>query len=442
MKKQRTWIPLFCGILLCFAANSGALLYRHPAATAGVIAFTLLSNLLPVFAGSGILRTRLRFLIHGNTCLILFLTGALISIPCQLALAVIYLFREPMVWLISVLVCIGVLALIFWNGIISIYCTSWQLGLKKRIIGALCGMIPVVNLIVLLGMLKVVNEEIRFETEKALRNHHRKQNRVCATRYPILLVHGVFFRDNRHFNYWGRIPDELIQNGAKIYYGDQPSAASIADCASFLTERIRRIVSETGCEKVNIIAHSKGGLDSRYAIAFCGAAPYVASLTTINTPHRGCKFADYLLEKIPLDAQQAVAATYNKALGKLGEADADFMAAVRDLTSGHCAALDQTMPLPEGIYGRSIGSKLNKAPGGKFPLNFTYHLVHHFDGGNDGLVGEESFQWGQDYLFLQTGAVQGISHGDMIDLNRTNLPCFDVREFYVQLVADLKQKGL
>ena len=234
----------------------------------------------------------------------------------------------------------------------------------------------------------------------------------------------------------------MIQNGAKIYYGDQPSAASIADCASFLTERIRRIVAETGCEKVNIIAHSKGGLDSRYAIAFCGAAPYVSSLTTINTPHRGCKFADYLLEKIPHDAQQAVASTYNKALRKLGEADADFMAAVRDLTSGHCAALDQTMPLPDGIYGRSIGSRLNKASGGKFPLNFTYHLVHHFDGGNDGLVGEESFQWGQDYFFLQAGGAQGISHGDMIDLNRTNLPCFDVREFYVQLVADLKQKGL
>ena len=36
---------------------------------------------------------------------------------------------------------------------------------------------------------------------------------------------------------------------------------------------------------------------------------------------------------------------------------------------------------------------------------------------------------------------RGLSHGDMIDLNRENIPEFDVREFYVSLAADLKQKG-
>lgn len=29
----------------------------------------------------------------------------------------------------------------------------------------------------------------------------------------------------------------------------------------------------------------------------------------------------------------------------------------------------------------------------------------------------------------------------MIDLNRENIPGFDVREFYVNLVKDLKEKG-
>ena len=33
-------------------------------------------------------------------------------------------------------------------------------------------------------------------------------------------------------------------------------------------------------------------------------------------------------------------------------------------------------------------------------------------------------------------------HGDVIDLNREDIPGFDVREFYVQLVAKLKEKGL
>ena len=61
--------------------------------------------------------------------------------------------------------------------------------------------------------------------------------------------------------------------------------------------------------------------------------------------------------------------------------------------------------------------------------------MKYFDGPNDGLVGEESFRWGQNYQFLTVSGKRGISHGDMIDLNRENIKGFDVREFYVQVVA-------
>ena len=87
--------------------------------------------------------------------------------------------------------------------------------------------------------------------------------------------------------FWGRIPKELRRNGATAYYGQQQSAAAVEDSGKELAERIRQIVETTGCEKVNIIAHSKGGLDSRAAIAHAGCAPYVATLTTINTPPPG-----------------------------------------------------------------------------------------------------------------------------------------------------------
>ena len=141
---------------------------------------------------------------------------------------------------------------------------------------------------------------------------------MCKTKYPLLLVHGVVFRDFKYFNYWGRIPEELEQNGAVIYYGNHQSAASVIASGDELAKRIKEIVQESGCEKLNIIAHSKGGLDCRYAIAKLNIAPYVASLTTINTPHRGCIFADYLLEKIPEKIKQKVAQGYNTALRNLG----------------------------------------------------------------------------------------------------------------------------
>lgn len=90
----------------------------------------------------------------------------------------------------------------------------------------------------------------------------------------------------------------------------------------------------------------------------------------------------------------------------------------------------------------SVGSVLPKASGGQFPLNFSYHLVKYFDGANDGLVSEDSFTWGEQYTLLSPKGTRGISHGDMIDLNRQNIPDFDVREFYVELVRDLKNRGL
>ena len=133
---------------------------------------------------------------------------------------------------------------------------------------------------------------------------------------------------------------------------------------------------------------------------------------------------------------------YNAAMKKLGDQHPDFMAAVRDLTAERCVERNPRMPYPEDIYCQSVGSKLNHAGNGKFPLNFTYHLVKYFDGPNDGLVSEKSFRWGQDYTFLTVNGKRGISHGDMIDLNRENIPDFDVREFYVQLAAGLKRRGL
>lgn len=302
-------------------------------------------------------------------------------------------------------------------------------------------MIPIANLIALNIIIKTVRREVIFESERDEKNASRENQQMCKTKYPLLLVHGVFFRDSKYFNYWGRIPEELQLNGATVYYGEHHSAASVADCGEELTLKIKEIVSETGCEKLNIIAHSKGGLDCRYAIAKCGAAPYIASLTTINTPHDGCLFADYLLEKISPEIKESVADIYNKALRKLGEENPNFISAVSDLTAAACKKFNEEMPNPQNIYCQSVGSVLKNAGSGKFPLNFSYHLVKYFDGPNDGLVSTKSFDWGEKFTLLEPPGKRGISHGDMIDLNRENIEGFDVRDFYVDLVSDLKNKG-
>ena len=344
-------------------------------------------------------------------------------------------------WAGHILLVILMESIVFWNGILRIYLTANQLGMKYRLIGILCGWIPIVNIICLGILLRITDKEIKVENDKIILNESRASQKICETKYPILMVHGVFFRDFRFFNYWGRIPGELETNGAKVFYGNQQSAASVESSGRELAERIRKVCEETGSEKVNIIAHSKGGLDCRMAIAKYGAGPYVASLTTINTPHRGCEFADYLLSKIGQSHQQRVAKMYEAALRRMGDPDPDFIAAVTDLTHSACEKLNAEMPDPEGIFCQSFGSKLNRPGSGRFPLNFSTLLVGHFDGPNDGLVGEKSFSWGSEYQFLTTTGKRGISHGDVIDLNRENIDGFDVREFFVGIVSDLKNRG-
>jgi triacylglycerol lipase len=57
--------------------------------------------------------------------------------------------KEPVYWLIRA--GIGILAesIIFWIGIITVYVTSEQLGIRWRVLGIVCGWIPVAHLVML-----------------------------------------------------------------------------------------------------------------------------------------------------------------------------------------------------------------------------------------------------------------------------------------------------
>ncbi len=113
-----------------------------------------------------------------------------------------------------------------------------------------------------------------------------------------------------------------------------------------------------------------------------------------------------------------------------------------DLTDERCAGINESCPDMPGVYYQSVGSFMRKHTGGKFPLNVSYHLVKFYDGvKNDGLVELDSMKWGEKFILLEPKGRRGISHGDVIDLNRENIKDFDVREFYVSLVSELREKG-
>lgn len=406
-----------------------------------LIAFYLYFNIVPRKDKS--LQRRLRVLIGGYELML----AAIMCFTLEV-LAYIYILAsgieiEVHILIINALVCAVLLFILLFNGIIRIFTCSSQLGIMPRISLLLFWWIPVVNIIILRKFLDVSGSEYEFTVEKHQLNKDRKHEKLCKTRYPILMVHGIFFRDWKNFNYWGRIPKELTDNGATIYYGSHQSSASVEQCADELKECILNIIRETGCEKLNIIAHSKGGLDSRYAISCLGMDEYVASLTTINTPHLGCNYVSKLLERIPQKAVSAIGNKYESLYTKLGDDNPDFFNGLKDLTDKECDRLNGIMKDAPGVLYQSVGSRMRSYSSAMFPLNMGYSVIKLFGGGeNDGLVSTKSMAWGNFLGVVTPKSKQGISHGDVIDLTRKNIEGFDVCELYVDLVNKLKLKGL
>lgn len=442
MKRHRAVQYILYTALLSVIANSFCLVAKERRTLIFLIPLFVCINLSAGAVFPRVKSMRIRFCRHGAVLLNVFLLSLPVAVVFHIVLAVRTLPDDYATLLWSILYCVIAEAIVFWIGILCVYCTSFQLGLKTRVLGVICGLIPIANLLALAVILRILRDEIDVEYQKEQRNLARRDKQICKTKYPLLLVHGAFFRDSKEFHYWGRIPKELEVNGARIFVGDHESARPVAQSAAELAERIKTIVQETGCEKVNLIAHSKGGLDCRYALSELGVAPYVASLTTVNTPHRGCVFADHYLGIASDDLKRKVSRVYNTAMRALGDKYPDFLAAVSDLTHSACETRNQMLKDPEGVFCQSIGSVVNRPASGKFPMSLSAMLIKPYDGINDGLVGEKSFAWGETYRLIQTGGVRGVSHADMIDLFRENHPEFDVREFFVELVHELKEKGL
>ncbi|WP_109690570.1 esterase/lipase family protein [Tumebacillus permanentifrigoris] len=59
-----------------------------------------------------------------------------------------------------------------------------------------------------------------------------------------------------------------------------------------LADVIRKVSSYYGGSKINVIAHSKGGIDTQTALVYYGAYPYVNVVHQLSTPNRGSELAD------------------------------------------------------------------------------------------------------------------------------------------------------
>ena len=123
-----------------------------------------------------------------------------------------------------------------------------------------------------------------------LQNAHA-QSTYAQTRYPIVLVHGIFGFDSAlGVDYFYGIPSALRSDGAKVYVAQVSAANSHEVRGEQLLAQVRNILAVTGASKVNLVGHSQGSPTSRYV---SGVAPHlVASVTSVGGVNRGSRVAD------------------------------------------------------------------------------------------------------------------------------------------------------
>ena len=238
--------------------------------------------------------------------------------------------------------------------------------------------------------------------------------------FPIVLAHGVcrFDRlwnetlktdnnddpklDNLH--YFKGVRTALQQRGFSVYHAKVSWAADVDTRAKDLKRNILEILAETKAEKVNIIAHSMGGLDARHMLFAARTESkiheHVASLTTISTPHKGSPFADWGIKNLPLVIPVAQ---------KLGL----DLNAIYDLTTTECKKFNM---LPEVVaFEKECESivKLQTYAGtqkfwGVFDaLKLSYYIIEKEEGENDGLVSVQSAKWKDEYFM---GVIKDTDH--------------------------------
>ena len=161
MKARFVIFTILHTLIISFLANSFLLIRQQPNILYALIPVFLLTC---VFAGTSCAATkRAKVCFHGTVLLYAFCAGVVLSAIYHILLAVQTIPGNHMTFIWSLVQCVGVLFVVFWVGILCVYLCSSQLGLRLRLLGLICGMIPIANLVMLYFILKSTTAECLFE---------------------------------------------------------------------------------------------------------------------------------------------------------------------------------------------------------------------------------------------------------------------------------------
>lgn len=271
--------------------------------------------------------------------------------------------------------------------------------------------------------------------------------------HPVLLVHGFsgWHELGAAGAYFHGVREALRAEGVEVFDPPLPPFAAVERRAPVLARAIDAILRRTGARKVHLVAHSQGGLDSRYVVDVLGYGDRVASILTISTPHHGTQLAD-VVERLPRMLVEPGFVVLGHQLTRgagvdLGEPD--IGGSLSSLSTTGAASLNARMPGDPRVAAFSIAGIAGKdeeraceggawaAPstedfaGSVWPLWLLLKLASAGPGTNDGMVPTASMRWG---TFLGCIAAD---HIDEIGLTRS--ADFDPIDFYRRIVRGLAE---
>ena len=237
---------------------------------------------------------------------------------------------------------------------------------------------------------------------------------IIDLKYPMLLCHG--YGSMSMLMKPAPMHDSCLRLrsfGIKSFAPNIVPYATIEIRASQWAERIKQLQEKYNYDKFNVIAHSMGGLDMRYAIHHLGVSSSVASLTTIATPHHGTSLAE-----IVLTTPELLKEKLNELMNWFGEnvfpdQKSNAVAAVEQLTRNYIEdTFNPSTPDHDNIKYFSISAAVGK--GTKHPLNpilrLQNQLIYQKEGVNDSFVTAESAIWGEHI------GEYALSHLEQIDI--------------------------
>jgi triacylglycerol lipase len=227
------------------------------------------------------------------------------------------------------------------------------------------------------------------------------------TKYPIVLVHGLFGFDNiGPVEYFYKIPSSLRSGGAKVYTTSVSAANSTEVRGEQLLTQVKQIIAATGAGKVNLIGHSHGGPTSRYVASV--RPDLVASVSSVAGVNKGSKVADIALGLVPgvtSTLANAVASVINFLSGGSGLPQ-NGRAALQSLSTAGTAAFNARHP--QGLPTTSCGEGAPIVNG-----------VHYFSW-SGGKTWTNAFD-ALDPIFLLTGAAFGEKNDGLVASCRSHL---------------------